>query len=513
VGLKCGSGSITGAAAVCCLTVAAVFPVAARAQRWFAEASVQAQATATSNSGFESSGQKESDVIAEVTPSVVFRREGARLRLAGALALDAFTYVRGTQDSEIAPTGSLTANAVAIERLMFVDADVQMTRTFTSPFGPRPDGASSVNTQSTTSARISPYLDWQISPRLHATARNESLWTRTTDADADASLRNAYATRQTAELAYLPRPVGLSISYQRNDSDFNGGNTDRYTTEFLRAIASLAIDPQLELQLRGGHESNNFPGYNTESGFYGGGINWRPNERTSLSAYAEDRFFGTGWQLAFNHRMPRIAWSVQSSRDVSTYPELLLTLPAQISVSSLLDQTLMTRIPDPIERTRAVQDLIASRGLPPFVIVPVQFYTEQVSLMTSHSVNVLLLGARNSVGLSGFYLRTETVVGGRDTLLLPTELTNNAQVGGSVSFNHQLSPVSGLSMTANWTRTRGLGDFDSFETRQSGIRLQLNRLIGPRSSGFVALRYQDINSNVTNDAQEVAAIAGVSHRF
>lgn len=509
--LKGTSGSIARAATFFFLAACIVAPAPALAERWFTEFGLGAQATATSNSGFNRQGQDEADVIAEVTPSVVVRGEGRRLRLAGNLALTSFTYLQGTQSSEFAPTGSLLANLEAIERFFFVDADVRLSRAFTNPFGPRPEGASSVNTQSTTTARLSPYIDWQISPRLHAFARSENTWTRTTGSEV--ALRNAYAMRQSAEVAYLPRPIGLSLSYQRSDSNFSGGGSARVTTEIAHAIASVSFDEQFEIALRAGYETNNLPGFGAERTFYGAGLTWRPNPRVNLSAFAEDRYFGTGWQLAFSHRMPRLAWSVQSTRDVATYPELLMTLPAQISVASLLDQALTTRYPDPIERARAVQDLIAATGLPQFVIAPVSFFTQQVNLITSHSANIVLLGARNSLGLSGFYLRTEAIIGGDGSPLLPTGLEDNVQVGASVALNHQLTPISALSLTTTWTRTRGLGLFVAAETEQRGVRLQLNRMLGPKSNGFVAVRIQDIGSNVTGDAQEVAAVVGVSHRF
>jgi uncharacterized protein (PEP-CTERM system associated) len=314
-------------------------------------------------------------------------------------------------------------------------------------------------------------------------------------------------------MVLAPRPLGLSVAYQREDSRFESSQQPRAVSEIARGIVSYLFGDQFTIGLRGGYEKNNYTGFDSEGKIYGGEFSWRPTERTNISGYGEHRFFGTGWQFGFSHRMPKLAFNIQSSRDISTYPQTLLTVPAAVSVAALLDQALTTQYPDPAQRAIAVQDLIAARGLPPTLITPVSFYTEQISLLTNSSANIVLLGARNSLGLTVFHQRTEQIVGGAGSPILPTSLLDNVQLGGSLTLSHQLTALTGMNLTGDWSRTRGLGIFDTEETKQRGVRLQVNRELSPRTNGFVGARYQVIDSNVTSDARETAVFAGVGHRF
>jgi len=491
-------------------------PTAVMAERWAFEASVQSQVTATSNSGFEKNDVAKSDVLVEVTPTVAFRGEGARLKLSADLSLQGLAYVKGTQDNEVNPLASLLASLVAVEQFFFIDASANVDRTIINPFGPRPDGASSVNTTTTSTVRLTPYIDWNITPRLHATARSENSATRTIDTVLTDSQEHFtdYAGRHTASLSLLPQPMGLALTYERDDTQYERSSQQRSTTEIARAIASYALNYQFVVGLRAGYERASYPGLQVDNKFYGADINWRPSERTNLSAFAEDRFFGTGWSAAFSHRMPRAAINFQSSRDVATYPENFLTVPAGGSVAGLLDQALTTRLPDPIDRARAVQDLIASRGLPPTLITPARFYSRQTSIETSNSLTAVLLGARNSLGLTAFYLRTESLATLEDSPIVPTSLVgNNVERGASLTFSHQLTPLTAFNATAAWSKTQGLGTSTTEQTDDRRLRLQINHSLGPKTTGFIGARHQVIDSNVTNDSRETAIFAGLGHRF
>ena len=181
---------------------------------------------------------------------------------------------------------------------------------------------------------------------------------------------------------------------------------DDLTIDVARVIATYALTDELSVGLRGGYEQTNLVSCEDGCGIYGAEWRWRPSERTYLTGFVEDRFFGTGWNLAFTHRMPRLAWNLVLSRGIDTSPQQLFTLPASNNVQSLVDAMFTTRFPDPVERARVVQDFINQQSLATSTRGPTTIYAQRFSLVDSRIGSVAWLGTRNTVALSGFYVRT-----------------------------------------------------------------------------------------------------------
>lgn len=483
----------------------------AQAERWTIDAGVSTQVTATDNSGFESRSQRESDVLIQVTPRIGIRGEGARLRVGGSVGLGGVHYVEGTQDSRFLPTADLLATLETIERRLFLEAALNVTQTRENPFAPRPEGASTFNRLETRQGRFSPYLQGDIATDVRYRVRSDNAWTSTsggTTADGD-----SYVGRHVVELERTARPLGWGIQAERTDSRFDNAAQRRLTEDIARIRLDYAVTSQLAVGVRAGYERNNFVLDGRGDGsIYGANLTWRPTERTELSGFVEDRFFGSGWRLSFSHRMPRLAWNALLSRDLGSAPQSVFTLPATDNVVGLLDAAFTTRFPDPVERARIVQDLIARQGLPSALGAPLAIYAQRISLINSRSASVVLLGVRNSLGLTGFYQRTEDL---SDTVFsgVGPALTNNTQRGAALTFSHQWSALTSLNATTGWTRTRELGQTDPEQADQYTLRLQALRQIAPKTSAFVGARHQIFNSNRLDDARETAIFAGLTHRF
>jgi uncharacterized protein (PEP-CTERM system associated) len=262
----------------------------------------------------------------------------------------------------------------------------------------------------------------------------------------------------------------------------------------------------------GGHETNNYPGINTDRGFYGAAVSWKPSERTNLFGAWEDRYFGGSWKLTFSHRMPRLAWTLTSSRDDSTLSQRYLGLPATQNVAALIDASLTTRIPDPIERARAVEDLIVSRGLPRSLTGPVDIFTERVEVQTSTTGTVAYIGVRNTLALTFFATKTEGVYNVLFPALPDSDL-NNKQRGIGLSFGHQINALTTMSADASWRETQGLGSQAGDLTRQEIYQLRTARRVAPYTTVSAGARYQSLKSNVEPEGTEAAVFVGLGHRF
>lgn len=486
----------------------------AHAQRSTIEASVTTQATITDNSAFEESRiEGPNDVVLTVAPSLTFRREGARLRAGGTVGLSAAHYVDGTQAGRLVPFGNVGATLEAIERSFFIDAAAIVTQTRNNPFAPRAEGVPAVDRLQTTQARISPYLQGNPSPNLRYLVRSDNAWTDTRAKGGAAGELNGYVGRHFAEIERLPRPWGLALQAERTATRFADTPQGTLTLDAARLRTDYAFGQELVLGLRGGYERNNYVlGDQGNGSIYGAEAMWRPTERTDLNAHWEHRFFGSGWRASFAHRRPRIAFNALLSRDVGSAPQSLFTLAPTDDVRALLDAAFTTRVPDPVERARLVQDVIARQGLPTSLGAPLTVYTQRISLISSRSASVVLLGARGSIALTGFYLRTEDLP---DSVfaVLGTAAENNVQRGFAVTYSHQVTPLTSLNAIYGFTRTRALRAIAPDASDQHSLRVQTQHRLGSQTSAFLGARYQIFNSSTTSDAREKAAFAGLSHKF
>src|SRR5215472_16747427 len=131
---------------------------------------------------------------------------------------------------------------------------------------------------------------------------------------------------------------------------------------------------------------------------------WRPSERTNAAATWEHRFVGSSYLIAFDHRMPKSAFNVRISRNITSYPQKVASLPAGGNVSNLLNAILTSTIPDPTQRQTAVEQIIQNAGLPQVLGNPVNLYTQQITLQQYQTISYGILGVNNTVFFSLYNL-------------------------------------------------------------------------------------------------------------
>jgi uncharacterized protein (PEP-CTERM system associated) len=507
----------------------AIFSASARAERWTLDPSVTSRATWTDNSAFDDQGQASADTLIELVPSISLLGDGKRFRVRGSASLTALTYVNGTRGDRLLPTVDLTANLEAIERFFFIEAGVVTRQTAEDAFAPRPDGAADVNTVTTSQYRLVPSFEGRLGGDVQYRLRSSNSWTDTrggTGTSAD----GAYSGEHVLRVERAPTPFGWATELSRSDTLFESGLAARSTLDSARLVLSYALSPTTNFGLRGGYEQLRIRSAgqevdNHKQAVYGLDLHWRPTERTELNALWEDRFFGSAWHFKFDHRMPRVAWNVSLSRDITSLPQSFLTLPATNNVAALLDAAFTTRFPDPAERARIVADLIARQGLPSSLATQTSLFAERVSIVTSGNASIAFIGVRNSLAISAFSSKTEDLP---DSIFanVPGNSLNVLQHGGSLTVSQQATTLTALNLTAAYTRTKGLAADEGLQSTQKIVRIQMTRQLSAKSSAFIGARLQRFDSkapvpNVNTpgardtpaNAREHAAFIGLSHRF
>ena len=497
------------------LAIAAAAPLLvsshACAQRWGIDAGVSSQLTWSSN-GELGIGNGRDDTLLDLRPHLTIRGEGARLRVSGSAEFDAVTSANGTQPNRLQPQADLNARLEAIERLLFVEAGVRATQTSQNPFGARPEATTSLNTLTTTQARFAPSIEAEAGPQSRYRLRSENSWTRESGSTGAAPETGAagYFGRHSLMYEHDARPFGWRIEADRSETRYRDDLQPALVLDVARLSIDYAFADDLTAGLRGGREHTSLVTHDDRRIVYGAQIRWQPSPRTTLAVFDEKRFFGSSWRLSFDHRQPQLAWNVVVSRTLDTTPQALFDLPRSDNVAALLDAMFTTRYPDPIERARAVQDFIASQGLPTATLQPVSLFAQRLSVVTLRSASVALIGTRNTLTLAGFQSRTEDAPDA-GSLGSGASLTNNVQYGASLSLTHRLTPVIGLTASADWSRIRSLQTPDY--TVQRTARAQLNVQVLPKTAAFVGARYRKLASNVVQEGREGAVFAGFDHRF
>ena len=444
-------------------------------------------------------------------------REGPRLKVNGSASLDMIGYAKDTQTSRIFPQADILANYEAVERFFYIEAALLANQELLNPFLPQSETASTFNTYTYVQGRVSPYLQGNFASDWRYLVRSDNSYTYT--AQSNVPLSDAYYGSHVAEVVRSPTPLGGSLRVQSDITRFEDApvnvaqvNEDQHL-ELARATVNYAFTPQFVAGLRGGYERTNYT-FTEESGpIYGAELLWTPNPRTRLAGYWENRFFGPSYEVDFSNRQRVLASSLSFSRLVTTYPQLILQLPATGNVSSMVNAILVARFPDPIERARQAQDLINRQGLPESLPTGVNIYSQGINVVTSGYGTLAWIGARNTAALTLYYVKTERLA---DAAIPPTFLTlnNNTQRGASLAFSHQLSPLVSLNATISRTEVHGLDQAEGIDTDENRVEVQATRQLTPRSSGYIGARYSQWNSTSTTfgDSHEAAIFVGLIYR-
>jgi uncharacterized protein (PEP-CTERM system associated) len=477
------------------------------------EPRIAAEVTYSNNGNQASSGREQPDVAIDVGPSLWLTYQTARLQARGTIGVVATTYVGGDRVSNLYPSIDASATLQAIRDFFYIDAGVVAQRQYANPFAPR-STSGDANAYASYAYRVAPYFKGQLPAwQLRYLLRNDFLWTNATGTLGDRN-NDGFEWRVHGELASdWQRRYGFVYQYERDYLKFP--NQPEFIVEVGRAIGTYQLTHDLTVNLRAGYEWEIFPLSEGQGAIYGGGFTWLPTPRTKVDGWWEQRFFGGSWLGQLSHRTPWFAVSATSSRRLSTGTESLFYVPRTNNVFNSIDAILSSRIPDPIERDRAVQDFLALTGLPPTLALPVPIYSQRVDVHETHSLSAGLLGARNSLVADAYYLERHGIDATGERLPPPLRIfTDETQRGASLTYSRRMTRSDSVNATVFWQNTQGSEvTVSRAESTQWTARLQYNMQVRPRTLAYTGVRYVIYDSNVFSDFNEFNVFVGINHRF
>lgn len=504
-----GAGAAAALAASCLLHAA---PAAAQAP-WRITPTLSGELTYSDNVDLGPRGSEHSDWILSLTPGLSFEHRSPRTELTGSLRLSTFLHANtGALNDRVLPQADILGRAELVENFFFVEASATVAQDYLNPFGLRPDNLVNAtdNRYQTETYRVAPWIQGLIGSNVRYMLRDENIWSN--PSRAPGVVRSSYANRLNGNIDRNPTPFGWGFDISRSEVKYSD-QPSAQVLELARVRAVWQPDPQFRGHVSVGYDTNRFQFTENAGATYGLGFRWRPTERTSVDAQWERRFFGSSYLVAIEHRTPLTVWSLRASRDVTSYPEQLATLPAGGIVPLLLNEILRSRIPDPVQRAAAVAEFMRAQGLPLVLGDPLTIYNQQLTLLELASASAGIVGVRNTVLVTLYRSRSEAV--GAEGQLLPSQLvgvSNNTQTGISGIWSYKLTPTAALSLTGNVSRTEA-DTLVAASSRQSAVRLTLNRPVSPNTQMFAGVRWQKLDTELDADVRETAVFIGLTHTF
>jgi uncharacterized protein (PEP-CTERM system associated) len=485
----------------------------ALASDWKFRLSGATTVTATNNANLAPSGQRESDLIFTVTPIINASREGARLKVNASFAPSAYIYLNESQNSGVTNTMAALASLEAVENFFFIDARASASRQTLNPFGTQSQDLplSNNNSTQTWNYGISPYIRGRFGATgITYLARSDNFWTNYSGVGGGA----IYTMTNRVNVDSAPARIGWGLQWIGTSTQYPD-STQNLDSNIYRARITWTVDPQLQLFVTGGYQDNNYAlnPSDTSGPIYGGGLNWRPTERTSVSGFYEETVFGPSYQALLSHRRPRSAWTISGNRSTTTSPQQVANQPLG-NTTALLDTILQTQFPDPVQRQAEIQRILATTGLPAFLLPSQNFYAPQVYDQETWQASAAFLGVRNTVTFTVFGSRSTTVsaqvaASAND----PFNFGNSFRsTGGSVAWNLRVTPLLSMNALASHIETESRQPTGSTSTTDRFV-VTFTRPLSPKTQASVGARYVIFDSNVSNDYDEAAVFATLTHQF
>lgn len=477
--------------------------------RYFVEPGFGTSLTLTDNGRLAAEGRR-ADAILQVSPSVRMSARGQRVQGSIDYSLDGVVYARESERNTVNHRLNLSSigGLELVEDRIFLDADARIAQQATTAFGQTPAAAGlpTADTTQVASYSLSPHLRGRLGGFAEYRARVRHTATVAPDRPQfDSSAQTVQVgVGSGADFARL----GWALDAQRTVSDFEAGR--RTTADTVTAGLSYRLMPELIVRANVGSDWNDLRTVQRERyDRYGAGFDWRPTPRTLVAAQVDERYFGTGYDLTFSHRMARTSWTLRASR--STTEVSGRGTAAVATLYDLLFARFAAIEPDPLRREQLVLAFLRNNNLPPNALVFTDVLFGAATLQESQSLSFAAFGRRTTVTttlLRSRSSRLDTLVTGiGDTLDATGSLR---QLAVNLTVSHRLTPDSAASVSLSEQRNEG--DLAAQHTRQRALALSWGTQLGPRSSLTLTARHVDFDSP-TQPYTENAVVATFGHRF
>lgn len=480
------------------------------------------------NNVFLSSGNRQADLVTEISPGIRVTSRGGRITGSLDYSLNELLYAQNSSGRRSQNALNATGTMEAIDKWGYIDFSGFVGQHAVSAFGaPANDGiALNGNNTETSVFMLSPH----VKGRLGSVADYEARYSLTSSRSRSSLVSNVYSKDFSARLSGVGGRLGWSLDTGHQVIDFSAGRST--TNQRISGQLTYALDTRWGVYVKGDHESNNFVSAADQQGnFIALGATWNPNEetkisldkdnrgstglvaawapsrRTSVSVTRERRLYGDTHSVALAYRTPNTAWTFADSRSVVANPGQSSGI-GSASLYDVLYGQFAAGESDPIKRGQ-YDAFLKANGIKPGATATAGFLTSSVSLQRQQQLSFALLGVRNTVTV----IVTRGQNSSLDTLSAAVDDFSTSPVvrqnGLSVNYSYRITANSLLSLAATrQVSTGSVGQNTSARSLNVNLTTQLSR----DTSASVGARRVVFDSS-TAPYTETAVLGNLSVQF
>lgn len=469
--------------------------------------------TFTDNLRLNDSG-KDAALITTVSPGISIVKNSGSLRGSLDYSLNGITYLKTSYGTRVQNSLSANGQAEIVPRTLYVDAQANIGQQSTSAFGvqsaPTLGSQGSVsaldnpNSRETGTLTVSPLLRGQLGGLANVDLRGNFAMTEARGS----AVGDSHASGGTLRVSQLT-PGILSWYLQATTQKVRPKTAQSNRNSSAVVGLNYEPDPDWTFSANVGQERNDYRSRlgTSENGLTGGlTAQWTPTPRTRVSGDYQRHSYGNSHGLTFEHRMRNSVWRLADTRTVTLGNSGAAGgIRTNYDLYSLLFASLE---PDPVKRDALVRAALLSLGLAPDAPAAVGFLSTGPSQLRNQLLSFTLQGVRANITANVSRSVTTRLGSG----LNQGDLASNAlieQRSYSLSGSYQLSPVSGLSLTAS--RQESIGDAATRRTQLTSLFANWNVRLGGRLSAQLGARHSRFEG--TTPYTENAAYANITQQF
>jgi uncharacterized protein (PEP-CTERM system associated) len=403
---------------------------------------------------------------------------------------------------------------VPIPNALDIELTAQADRVGANPYAARPEGLAGENEATAVRYRLAPTYAQPISADMTVMARAEHIWTRVVDVPtATAPPLASDANEQEFRVERSPTPFGWTLEGIHQQSRLSRASQDTMALQAARAVTTFSLTDQLVLGVSLGREHVQYAPVDRVDTLYGLRARWLPTERTEVKAKMERRFFGTGYSMEARHRTPYLGLALRAHREPLIQAGRYLQDPNFSNLAYILSNILTTRNPDPLTRETAVRGIVNSLGLNQPLSRPVDLNATHAQLHTGASGTAAFLGRNNLLSVTAYIQRQQRLQDALDLLDASALNGDMEQRGLEISYQQKLSARLSFDAGLRLGRARGLGLNVGAFSNDNSMRLGAVYQLAANTTLYLALRHQQLESNISVPLNETSLSANLSQRF
>jgi uncharacterized protein (PEP-CTERM system associated) len=427
---------------------------------------------------------RQSEQITELSPGLRVTSDAGRLKGYFDYTLNTRVYAQNTSGRSSQNALNTFGTLEAVDNFAFLDFNGAISQQAISALGVQSSNAASINGNSTesTTLRMSPYLRG----RLSSLAQYEARFSLTSNRTQSLLISDVQTRDYSLNLKNQNTGSRLGWSLNATQQAIVYSAARSTESENLGGSVSYAIDPQINVSVTAGQESNNFTSMAKQSNWTSGwALNWNPSDGTKVSLSRQNRSFGESHNISVDHRTGRTVWRLSDSQDVTS-------TPSQTSIGSigstydLYFSQFASLEPDPIKRAALVTSFLQTNGISASAPVISSFLTSAVSLQRRQDLSFSLLGLRDTV----IFMATRSATSRLDTISTTLDDLSNAttvyQNGFSVSYAHRLTPDTAMNVLTSIQQSSDSQGLQDTSTRS--LNMSISSKIGAKTTAALSAR-------------------------